>query len=121
MPCIGMNSRKMVPEPIGRFFPDPITSPCDSKIKKEKSMRVEILMSNTENQKLKIFNVGFFRFAAPEISIHGEFPDFLIRFWRNTESMHLGIRPNKSDLKSKIRNLNCFLRFAVLSYFGGPL
>ena len=80
-------------------------------------MRLEISMSNTLNEKFKIFISRFFRFASPKISVHREFPDLPIRFWRNRENMHLGIRFTKSDLKSKKDNLHWFLRFALLCDF----
>ena len=78
-------------------------------------------MSNTQNEKLKIFILGVFRFTSPKISVYGEFPDLPMRFWRNSENMHLGIRPTKSNLKSKIENMHWFLRFALLCDFGSLL
>ena len=81
-------------------------------------MHVEISISNAQNEKLKIFIFGFFRFASPKISVHGEFHDRPIEFCRNRENMHLGIRPTKSDLKSKIENMHWFLRSALLRLIG---
>ena len=52
---IKLNSALMVSEPIGRFFPDPSAKSCDSKIQKTRSYSRDILISNTANEKGKVF------------------------------------------------------------------
>ena len=49
------NKKIMVPEPIERFFLSLIPKSCDSKISKTRSNARDIWMSNTQNQKKKIF------------------------------------------------------------------
>ena len=49
------SSTKMLPEPIGRFFPDQIKQSRDSKLKKTRRYARDILISNTINEQPNIF------------------------------------------------------------------
>ena len=58
---IKLNFTLTVSEPIGRFCPNRIALPRDSKMKKGKNVRLDIPMSNIINAKTKSFRFIFLK------------------------------------------------------------